>query len=132
MDFPVLICDDSHLAQRLLAKALPEDWSCHVLFAGDGNEALAILRTRHVALTLIDLSMPNMDGWQLLQAIRQENIETLCLVVTGDRQLETHKRALQAGATAVFNKPVNPDKLQAILAEYGLYSADCQATESTH
>ena len=121
MDFPILLCDDSQLAQRMLIKALPSDWPVRTHLANNGRKALKLLKAQHMAVTFIDLVMPEMDGWQLMQQIRQAGIETLIIVVTGDRQQQTRQRALQAGACAVLTKPLQANELSTLLKNYGLY-----------
>ncbi len=131
MEFPILICDDSQLAQRMLRKTLPHDWPVDVHLAEHGQQALTVLQQTHISVCFIDLAMPQMDGWELLQAIKQQGIETLSIVVTGDRQRETRSRALQYGAVEVLTKPVCPQALGRVLQDFGLYSPSASVVNST-
>ena len=59
----ILICDDSALARKQMAKALPPGLADDILFAGDGKEALTILRDQKAELLFLDLNMPELDGY---------------------------------------------------------------------
>lgn len=121
MDFPVLICDDALLARKAAQRALPHDWPVELLFAADGVEALGILRQRHIGLVLLDMTMPRMDGMGLLQAIREEGIETFVIVISADVQVQSQQRARELGALAFLSKPVCAGDLQQVLMDYGFY-----------
>ncbi|MDF2179515.1 response regulator [Aliiglaciecola sp. CAU 1673] len=121
MDFPVLICDDSMLARKAAQRALPVDWPVELLFAADGMEAMGILRQQHIGLLLLDMTMPNMDGMAVLEAIREEKIETFVVVVSADVQPQSQARALELGALAFLPKPISSACLKQVLTDYGLY-----------
>jgi len=68
----VLICDDSNLARKQLARILPHDWQSTIRFAGHGAEALATLKKYAFDWLFLDLNMPVMDGWDFLKAYLQK------------------------------------------------------------
>lgn len=88
----ILICDDSALARKQMAKALPPGLADDILFAGDGKEALTILRDQKAELLFLDLNMPELDGYQVLEHIRSEDLPVLTIVVSGDIQPEARER----------------------------------------
>lgn len=117
---PVLICDDSSFAQKQMARALPRDWDVSISFAINGIEALEALRAGRGDILFLDLNMPAMDGYQVLEAIRGEAINTLVIVVSGDIQPEARARVLALGALDFIKKPIDADKIGEILDKYGI------------
>ncbi|HEX5792616.1 MAG TPA: response regulator, partial [Rheinheimera sp.] len=62
MTTAVLICDDSNLARKQLARILPQEWQANLFFAGHGAEALDTLLKQPIDWLFLDLNMPVMDG----------------------------------------------------------------------
>ncbi len=120
MPTSVLICDDSRMARKQLARALPEDWDIDVQYAENGNEALAIIRAGEAEVTFLDLTMPEMDGYELLQEIRANDLPTVVIVVSGDVQAEAIERVRQLGALEFIRKPATAEVLHSVLSRYGL------------
>ena len=60
----VLVCDDSMVARKQVAKCLPPDWEVAIHFAKHGKEAVELLRQGKGQLLLLDLNMPVMDGYE--------------------------------------------------------------------
>jgi chemotaxis protein CheY-P-specific phosphatase CheC len=111
----VLICDDSNLARKQMARALPEQWQQNIQFAGHGGEALDILQRQPIDLLFLDLNMPVLDGYQVLAAIAQQQIQVKTIVVSGDIQPEARERVLFFGALDFIKKPVDQQKLNDVL-----------------
>ena len=63
MSTTVLICDDSKLARRQLARSLPEDWDIKVEFALDGVDCIKQIKLIQPEILFLDLNMPEMDGY---------------------------------------------------------------------
>lgn len=120
MTLPVVICDDSSLARKQLAKALPAGWDIQLTFASNGQEALEAIRQGQGHLLFLDLNMPVMDGYATLAAIRAEDLASLVLVVSGDVQPEARRRVKELGALDFIAKPIDPVRVTQILLEYGL------------
>jgi CheY-like chemotaxis protein len=117
---PLLICDDSSMARKQLLRALPADWAVTVTQAANGQEGLAAIREGHGQVVLLDLTMPVMDGYQLLEAVRTEGHPARIIVVSGDVQAEALRRVLALGALAFLKKPVAPEDLLATLRQFDL------------
>lgn len=122
MTLPVLICDDSSLARKQMARALPGGWDISVSFASNGREALQAIRAGKGDILFLDLNMPGMDGYDVLQHIRDEDLPTMVLVVSGDVQLQAHKRVKALGALDFIRKPASTEKIAEILTQYGVIS----------
>ncbi|MGV8862826.1 MAG: response regulator [Pseudomonas sp.] len=117
---PLLICDDSNMARKQLLRALPADWGVSVTMATNGREGLEAIRQGLGQVVLLDLTMPEMDGYQVLAAVRAENLQAKIIVVSGDVQTEAIRRVLELGALAFLKKPADPDELKKTLESLGL------------
>jgi CheY-like chemotaxis protein len=124
----VLICDDSSLARRQMARSLPADWDIAVSFAEDGKQAIAAIHEGKADLLFLDLNMPVMNGYEVLDQIRADDLPTMVLVVSGDIQAEARSRVMAKGALDFIRKPVAPDQISAVLERYGILSL----ADSTH
>ncbi|HEY0289156.1 MAG TPA: response regulator [Pseudomonas sp.] len=123
---PLLICDDSNMARKQLIKALPADWGVSVTTATNGHEGLEAIRQGLGQVVLLDLTMPDMDGYQALAAIRAENLQAKVIVVSGDVQEEAVRRVLELGALAFLKKPADPLELKQTLDRLGLLGEPSQ------
>jgi len=121
MSLPIVIADDSLLARKVLTKALPPQWDVDVSYASNGREALALYREGKASVMFLDLTMPDMTGYQVLEALQHEDLNTFVIVVSADVQPMAQARVRSLGAIAFIAKPVTPEAVLPILKEYGLY-----------
>lgn len=121
MTMRVLICDDSAMARKQMARALPADWPVETRFAVDGHDALAQIRDGLAETLFLDLNMPELDGYGVLEAINKEDLPVLTIVVSGDIQPQARERVRRMGAIDFIKKPTDPDLLATLLQDYGLY-----------
>jgi two-component system chemotaxis response regulator CheY len=84
------------------------------LEAGDGSEALNLLRTHQVALIMCDINMPVMSGLQLLQQIKQEKLAVgvPIVMVTTENSEPQVRQAILAGARGYIRKPFTVDHIK--------------------
>ncbi len=122
MSCHVLICDDSAMARKQLAKALPETWDIVVDFAGNGAEALEKIQTGGVDVMFLDLNMPVKDGYETLEEIQRCDLPVIVVVVSGDIQAEAVDRTRKLGAYDFIKKPVSKERLDQIQEQFGLFS----------
>ncbi len=123
MSIAVTICDDSVFAQKQLARTLPQNWDIHLTFAANGIEGLQAVRQNQAEVLFLDLTMPEMDGFEVLEQIFKEQLNTLVIVVSGDIQPEARERVMSRGAIAFIKKPCNAEDILQILEQFGLMSA---------
>ena len=121
MALPVLVVDDSTLARKLLIKSLPEDWDVDIAQASDGATALELYRAGKGAVIFLDVTMPVMNGFEVLEAIQHEGLDTFVIVVSADVQSGALERAKALGAIGFICKPVSTEAIRPILKEYGLH-----------
>lgn len=120
----VLICDDSSVARKQMARSLPGDWDIDVSFAQNGEEALSAIREGLGDILFLDLNMPVMDGYETLANIQQHDLPTMTIVVSSDIQPEAHHRVEKMGAIDFLQKPTCPEQIAELLSKFGLYRAE--------
>ncbi|TWX68047.1 response regulator [Colwellia demingiae] len=130
MTTKLLICDDSNMARKQVARSLPDGWDVEISFAADGVEGIEAIKAGKGDVLLLDLNMPKMDGYQVLEAILAQDLPTLTIVISGDIQPEAHQRVTSLGALGFIQKPVNKDILTEVLSSYGLFSHENPATSN--
>ena len=123
MSLPVLICDDSALARKAIARSLPKDWDITVSFAENGELGVSAIKEGKADILFLDLNMPVMDGYQVLETIVNEDLPSLVIVISGDIQPEAHKRVKALGALDFIKKPIDQNTLTTLLSSYGIYKA---------
>jgi CheY-like chemotaxis protein len=113
----VLIVEDNDDARDMLRSMLSL-WGHEVEEARDAEEALARLAQWRPDLALVDIGLPRRDGYELARDIRSSNEgrDVFLVAVTGYGQPEDHGRAMDAGFDAHLVKPVDPDRLAALIA----------------
>ena len=117
----ILLAEDHPVNQKLAVRLL-EKWGHTVAVAGNGRDALAALQREPFDLVLMDVQMPEMDGFEATAAIREREAQTggdripvvamTAHAIQGDRE-----RCLAAGMDAYVSKPIRPELLFASLAE---------------
>lgn len=116
----ILVVDDMHVNRMLLVNILSKG-GYTVEEAGNGVEALEVLRDQHFDLVFMDCHMPEMDGYQCTQAIRffeeqQGEGEHLPVVaLTADAMRGNEQRCRDAGMDDFLTKPINKQRVKAVL-----------------
>src|SRR5437016_7328541 len=105
----ILVVDDDRITVTLLEQLLQRHGYSRVMGVTDSREVLEICATFDPDLILLDLIMPEMDGFALLEALRSDASESFLpiVVLTADVSEEAKSRALEAGATDFLVKPVS-------------------------
>ncbi|MGD0796907.1 MAG: response regulator [Acidobacteriaceae bacterium] len=105
----VLVVDDSAMMRKVVLRVLKmADVEFEtVLEAGDGLEALDLLRANPVALIMCDINMPNMTGLQLIQKIKDDKLApgVPIVMVTTENSEPQVRQAILAGARGYIRKP---------------------------
>jgi PAS domain S-box-containing protein len=103
----VLLIEDDNALRRALA-AMLEAQSLRVVEANTGAAGLAAFEAEEVQLAVLDVNLPDVDGIEVLAAIRKRDALLPTLVMTGEPSVETAQRALRGRATAFLTKPIAP------------------------
>jgi DNA-binding response OmpR family regulator len=111
----VLVIDDDLPLRGMLAAALRKH-GFQVLLAGDGAEGQRAMTIHHPDVVLLDLAMPNVNGWDFLQRLRETGHlgRTPIIVVSAHLRVDP-QAVLQMGVSAILPKPFNlPDLINLI------------------
>jgi len=110
----ILIADDNRMNRLLLGRGL-EQQGHSLAFAEHGREALALLRRDHFDLMLLDVLMPELDGYQVLAELKLDpHLRDIPVIVTSSLdELDSVVRCIEMGAEDYLTKPINPVLLNA-------------------
>lgn len=127
----VLVVEDNASAAETLLELL-ELWGHEARIASTGREALALARELRPDVILLDIGLPEMDGYEVARRLAAEGLldGVLLVAITGYGQEEDRRRALEAGCAFHLTKPVAPEALQDLLAGYRAGPARAQGTEA--
>lgn len=111
----ILVVDDDELVLKTL-RILVSSMGYHCLSAPSAVEAVEILKKTKCDLVLSDLSMPDMDGMELLQHIIRHHTDTDVIIATGYSERTSYADVIRAGALDFIKKPIDQAELEAKLA----------------
>jgi len=110
----VLLVEDDEPVRRALQRRLLA-WGFQVDIAGDGLAAELRVRENAYDCIVSDISMPGMDGVQLLRAIRGHDLDVPVVLMTGAPSIDTAIEALRYGAMQYLRKPLELDELKEVV-----------------
>ncbi len=134
MSFNILIVDDSNSMRAVIKKIVTMSGfhmdNCYE--AGNGKEALAVLADAWVDIIISDINMPEMNGLQMLGALKENQLyrDIPVVIVTTEGSVERMEEAMAGGAKGFIKKPFLPEDLKRTLyqvvgmGEDGQYGAD--------
>jgi len=110
----LLVVDDNRVNRILLARSLEQEGH-RVETAENGKDGLEKLRTQPFDLVLLDIEMPEMDGYQVLEAcLNDTDLRNVPIIMTSSMdELDSVVKCIELGAEDYLNKPVNPVLLRA-------------------
>ena len=108
----VLIVDDDEAVVTMLRKVMKSN-DIEADAAKNGMDALELLGSRHYDLMLLDVNMQGMDGFEVVQAVRSQNIQIPIIIVSGRKEDYDTLYGLDIGADDYLTKPFNPVTLGA-------------------
>lgn len=116
MPLDVLIVEDSAAIRKILQRVLRQaDVGVREIYeAGDGLQALEVLKKQKVHLVLADVNMPNMNGMQLLAHLKSsaEWRQLPVILVTTEGSQSTVMEAAQLGAAGYIRKPFSAEQIK--------------------
>ncbi len=115
----ILLAEDNEINQQV-AKEMLLHMGLQVEIASNGLQAIDMLEKAEYDVVLMDVQMPVMDGYEATRLIRSNDRWTNLPVIamTAHASHEDREKSLQAGMNDHINKPINPDELSAVLADY--------------
>ncbi len=108
----ILVADDEDVIRETIGDVLTKAGALAVM-AGDGNEAIAMIRAQHFDLVLSDIKMPNRNGYEVFAAAREANESCPVILITGFGYDPNHAivRASKEGLASVLFKPFKVEQL---------------------
>ncbi|MBF0469358.1 MAG: response regulator [Desulfamplus sp.] len=125
MTLSVLLVDDSKFVRKGISKELPIIFGDRELIfseACNGNEALELLYSTSYDIVFLDLTMPEKNGYEVLQELKEKGIKANIIVLTADIQPESERIVRSLGAVGYMEKqrPLNREALMKVLQEINL------------
>ncbi|MEO0598197.1 MAG: response regulator [Chloroflexota bacterium] len=113
----VLVVEDEPDAQEMLASLLTFiNIDCDR--ASDGNDALTLIENNHYNIAVIDIGLPNMDGLELIRAIREQNTDLRCVAISAFHSSRLKQDALKAGFDVYLPKPIAQEDFLTMIKEW--------------
>jgi DNA-binding NtrC family response regulator len=106
----ILVADDDRIQLSILKRKLQKH-GFEVITCKDGREAKEEVERNPVDLVIADYMMPNMDGLELLDALRKDGVEIPFIIITAYGDIDSMMEAFKLGVTEYLNKPFDPDEL---------------------
>jgi two-component system sensor histidine kinase/response regulator len=118
----VLLVEDNVVNQKVGQRFL-ERLGCEVVLAENGVQALEAWKTQAFRLVLMDVQMPEMDGYTATRMIRdleKGRMRTPIVALTANAMTGQLERCLQCGMDGLLTKPLEPERLEEVLDRFGL------------
>jgi len=125
----VLVVDDNAINQSLM-KHLLSQWNVDFEMASNGLEAVEYLRNKDCDLVLMDLQMPQMDGYTAVQQIREIlKLDIPIIAMTAHALPGERERCLSRGMNEYISKPIKEEELFKLIATFGLKESNLEETK---
>lgn len=112
----ILLIDDEPIVGQRLRTGL-EKMGCKVEVAQDPKEALARIREKRFDIVITDIMMPEINGIQVLETVKEANPDTQVIIITGFATSELAREAMEKGAYDMIAKPFKPADLRGMVAK---------------
>lgn len=120
MPIAVTIADDSMLSRKNVRKAVPTHWEAEITEATNGQEALEAVMAGKAEVLFLDLTMPVLDGYDVLRELQKREHKCVVIVISADIQPQAQALVRSLGAFAFLRKPLDPHQLHEALAGLGI------------
>lgn len=118
MDKGILIVDDAIFMRRIMTDSLSESGFTCLYEAGDGEEAIRVLKKEAPEIVLLDITMPGRSGLDVLGDILDINPNACVIMCSAIGQEETIKKAVRRGAADYIVKPFKKGQLAKVVRKY--------------
>ena len=108
--FQILVVDDNKNTRQLM-RAILEEEKYKVFTAEDGQDALDLMENQHIDLVLLDIMMPNMDGYEFTKILREMKNDLPILMVSAKQLPIDRKQGFIAGTDDYMIKPVDEEEM---------------------
>ncbi len=110
----ILVAEDDRNLRKVLITELSSE-GFHVRDTDNGNDALRILREDEYDVLLLDLNLPELHGMQALRKMKEEEIQTEVIILTGNASVASAVEAMKLGAYDYLTKPFKTDELVTVI-----------------
>lgn len=134
MSYKVVIADDNPLICRSLEETVNwKKWDCKVAgTAENGKKARRLIDDICPDIIITDIKMPEMDGLELTERIKEKMPETQIIMITGYQEFEYAKRAIGLGVLDLVMKPIDNQKLEEIIGKAADKLSSLQKWKESH
>jgi two-component system chemotaxis response regulator CheY len=118
-DLTVLLVDDSMISLKYISKILNDIGVVNITQSHNGKEAFELINNHYFDLIITDYNMPEMDGLQLINAVRQDsNQKAIPILMVTSEQNENRLAAVeQSGVSAILDKPFEPTSIRKLITQ---------------
>lgn len=106
----ILVAEDNDFVRMQIVKYL-QDAGHTVVEATEGNQATEIIQSQNIDITIVDVRMEPVDGFDFIRAVRGMDLKTPVILVTGDSSPDILEKAGEWGVSAILIKPVQKERL---------------------
>ncbi len=110
----LLVIDDS-MVSRMITKKVLLSINAEIIEASNGEDGIKKAREDRPDLIILDLLMPEMDGFKVLEKIKTESMGIPVIVLSADIQDTTRERVLKLGASGFVHKPPSEDDITKVI-----------------
>ncbi|MEY4387468.1 MAG: hypothetical protein RLY20_2751 [Verrucomicrobiota bacterium] len=135
----VMVCDDNTINQKVAQRILAQ-MGYHAAVTSNGREAVDAINREHFDLVFMDLQMPEMNGLEATQVIRERQQQTsqfpnfsppvIVVAMTASAMVGDRDKCIASGMDDYVSKPVRPDDLRAVIEKWGAKVKGAPALES--
>jgi DNA-binding NtrC family response regulator len=112
---PILIVDDEPFVADLIHHWVQNVWDYPSIVANSGEQAIIMMRERNPRLVLLDINLPDINGIDVLRAIKSADEHLPVVMISAQESVTTAVEALKAGAYDYLTKPIDTERLQVII-----------------
>jgi signal transduction histidine kinase/DNA-binding response OmpR family regulator len=117
-DMPVMLIVDDNYLNRKVVGSLLKVLGVAADYAAGGSEAIAMAKEKHYDLILMDLIMPEVDGFEAARIILESDSGIVIVALSADTMPETRARTEQTGMKELLSKPVTVEELRRVINRY--------------
>ncbi|MBT4761317.1 MAG: response regulator [Bdellovibrionaceae bacterium] len=126
----ILLVDDEPDILEILTGYV-EEFADEVITASNGQEALALVEKQEVTVIITDISMPKMNGLDLLKTLKERGVMAPVIIVTGFGDKDAISKAWKLGAYDFLDKPIMEDKLRFVIKSALLMGYDYNQSQKS-
>lgn len=113
----LLVVDDCQ-STRAIIRDILKGKELEILESTNGNEAIAMVMKEHPSLVLLDISLPEKDGLDVLEELLEENFSTPIVIISSDVTVNTKKTCASLGVKEYLEKPLDAERLRETVERY--------------